>query len=93
METTQMAVCKMEYYSAMKKNETSLFEATLLNLENVILQWSKSYRKRQIYMTSLICKSKIWHKGTYLANKNRFIETEIKLIVIQGEVGGETKWN
>ena len=54
METTQMAVCKMEYYLAMKKNETSLFEATLLNLENVILKWSKSYRKRQIYMTSLI---------------------------------------
>ena len=38
METTQMAVCKMEYYLAMKKNETSLFEATLLNLENVILK-------------------------------------------------------
>ena len=40
----------MEYYSAIKKNETMSFAATWMDLEIIIL--SKSDRERQIYDTT-----------------------------------------
>ena len=38
----------MEYYSAIKKNEMMPFAATGIDVEIIILKWSKSDRGRQI---------------------------------------------
>ena len=38
----------MEYYSAIKKNEIMLFAATWIDMEIIILKWSKSDRERQV---------------------------------------------
>ena len=44
----------MEYYSAIKKNEIMLFEATWMDLDSVILN-EVSQTKEKYCMTSLIC--------------------------------------
>ena len=44
----------MEYYSAIKKNEIMLFEATWMDLDSVILS-EVSQTKEKYCMTSLIC--------------------------------------
>ena len=51
-------------------------------------KWSKSDGERQIsIMYHLSVESKIWHKWTYLQNRNRFTDMENKLIVTKGERG------
>ena len=45
----------MEYHSAIKKNETMLFEATWTELESVILSEVSQTEKEKYCMTSLIC--------------------------------------
>ena len=35
--------------------------------------------------------SKIWHKWTYLRNRNRLTDIENKLMVTKGEIGGGDK--
>ena len=50
---------------------------------NYHTKWSKSDRERQIY--HLYVESKIWHKWTYLQNRNRLTDIENKLMVTKGE--------
>ena len=45
----------MEYYSAIKKNETMLFTATWMNLEIIILSEVSQTEKSEYHMISLIC--------------------------------------
>ena len=45
----------MEYYSAIKKNEISLFAATWMDLEIIILSESSQKEKDKYHMTSHIC--------------------------------------
>ena len=45
----------MEYYSAIKKNETLPFAATWMDLENIILGEVSQTEKDKYYMIPLIC--------------------------------------
>ena len=47
----------MEYYSALKKNETTPFAATWTDLEVVILSEVSQTEKDKYHMISLICGS------------------------------------
>ena len=47
-------------------------------------EWSKP-DKDKYHMISLYVESKIWHKWTYLWNRNRLTDIENKLMVIKGE--------
>ena len=48
-------ICKMEYYSAIKKNEIMSFAATWLDLEIVILSEVSQTEKDKYHMILLIC--------------------------------------
>ena len=50
--------------------------------------WSQSKKERQI-LYDIICKSKIWHKKTYLQNKDRFTDIENRLQVVKEEPVGK----
>ena len=51
-------------------------------------KWSKSDRVRQIlYDITHMVESKIWHKWTYLQNRNRLTDIEKRLVVAKGEEG------
>ena len=71
-----------EYYSAIKKNEIMSFAATWMDLETIILR-EVSQRKTDTIWYHLYVESKMWHKWTYLRNRNRLTEIENRL------VGGE----
>ena len=44
-------------------------------------------KKKQIPYDIAHVESKIWHKRTYPQNRNRFIDTENKLVVSKGKEG------
>ena len=46
----------MEYYSAIKKNETLPFEATMMDQENIMLSELSLTQKDKYYMISLSCR-------------------------------------
>ena len=73
----------MEYYSAIKKNEIMPSEATWMDLETIILKWSK--RKTNIILYHIYVESKKWYKWTYLQNRNRLTDIENKFMVTNGE--------
>ena len=47
---------RMEYYSAIKKNEIRLFAATWMDLETVIPSEVSQTEKDKYHMVSLICR-------------------------------------
>ena len=56
-------------------------------------KWSKSERKPIAIWYHFYVESKIWHKLTYLWNRNRIRDTENRLVVAKGEGGGrEMNW-
>ena len=62
------------------------FVATLDTTIDYHTRWSKSEREKQIWYNVHV-QSKIWHKQTYLPNRNRLTDTEIRLVVAKGEGG------
>ena len=46
---------RMEYYSAIKKNEIVPFAATWMDLENVILREVSQTEKEKYHLTSFMC--------------------------------------
>ena len=62
------------------------FTPTVGGSKDYHTKWSKSERERQIWY-NIHVQSKIWHKQTYLPNRNRLIDTEIRLVVAKGEEG------
>ena len=46
----------MEYYSAIKSNETRPFAATWMGLESVILSEASQTEKEKYHIVSLICR-------------------------------------
>ena len=74
----------MEYYSAVKKNEIMLLAAMWMDLEIIILS---EVNQKDKYHISLTCEihNKMWHKWTYLQNRNRLTDTENREVVAKGE--------
>ena len=75
----------MEYYAAIKRNKIMLFTTTLMDLEIVILE---EVRQKDIlcditHMWNLIFK-KLYGR-TYLENRNRLTDLEIKFMVTKGK--------
>ena len=78
----------VEYYSAIKKNKIFPFAATGMDLEIIILSEVSQTEKTNIMWYCLYVESKIWHRWTYLQNRNRLTDIENKLMVTEGQ-GGE----
>ena len=79
-------IYRMEYYSATKKNEIMPFAATWMQLEIIILSEVKQKKTNTIWY-HLYVESKIWHKWTYLWNRNRIRDIENRLEVAKGKGG------
>ena len=81
----------MQYYSAIKKNKIMPSAATWMQLEIIILS-VVSQEKTNILCYRLHVESKIWHKWTYLQNRNRLRHRE-QTGGCQGEGGrGGMEW-
>ena len=82
----------MKYYSAIKNNEIMPFAATWMDLEIIILT---EVKRRKTYTTwyHLYVESKIWHRWTYLWNRNRLIDIGSKPTISKGERGGGREVN
>ena len=65
------------------------FTATWMQLGIIILSEINQKEKDKYHMISLYMESKIWHKLTYLQNRNRLMGIENKLVV--AKVGG-VRW-
>ena len=75
----------MEYYSSIKKNEIMPFATTWMDLEIIILSEVSQKQKDNYHWYHLYVESKIWHKWTYLQNRNRLIDIENRLVLAKGE--------
>ena len=67
-----------------KRNEVMPFAATWMDLEIITLGEVTKIKTNTIWY-QLYVESKIWHKWTYLWNRNRLIDIENKLTVTKGE--------
>ena len=64
-------------------------DALCSNMDTIRNYHIESDRERQIYITYIIFKQyKIWHKWTYLWNRNRILGIENRLMVVKEEGGG-----
>ena len=70
-----------------KKEQKLTFAATWMQLEIIILSEVSQKEKDKYHMISFICGIKIWHKWTYLQNRNRLTDIEIRLVVAKWEGG------
>ena len=92
LATEHAYICTREYHSITKKNEIMPFAATWMQLKIIILS-EVSQRKTNIMCYHLYLESKIWHKRTYLWNRNRHTGIENKLMVAKRKWGQEgTDW-
>ena len=80
----------MQCYSAIKKQNNAIL-ATLMDLEIIILN-EVSQKKTNSIWYHICVESKIWHKWTYLWNRNRLTDLENRLVVAKGEEEG-VEWN
>ena len=56
MKKQMWYIYKMEYYSAIKKNEIMAFAATWMDLEIIIVSEISQKEKNKYYMISLTCR-------------------------------------
>ena len=83
----------MEYYSTIKKEWNNAICSNMDGTTDYHTKWSKSERERQIPYDITYVESKIWHKWTYLWNRNRLTDIENRLVVAKGEgVGRGMEW-
>ena len=82
-------IYKMEYYSAIKKNEIMPFAEMWMELEIAILS-EASQRRRNIIWHPLYVKSKKkWYRWRYLQNKNGLTDLENELMIAGGKYRGK----
>ena len=60
------------------------FAATWIQLEIIILSEVRKRKKNTLWYR-LYMESKMWHKRTYLQNRNRLKDTENRLVVAKDE--------
>ena len=65
------------------------FAITLVDLEIIILSWSKSGMERHIYIIDYRWNLKKQYKWTYLQNRNRLTDLENEFMVTGGKSGRE----
>ena len=76
----------MDCYSVIKKNEIMTLAATWMQLEMIIL--SEVSQTKTSYDITYMWNIKKWYKWIYLQNRNRFMDTENKLMVTKGDSWG-----
>ena len=74
----------MKYYAIIKRNKIRSFAATYIQLLIIILSEIKS-EKHNLYCFHLYVESKLWHKWTYIQNRKRLIDIEIRLVFAKAE--------
>ena len=87
----------VQYYSALKENEIMVFAAIWMQLEIIILNEISQKEKDNYPMIwktvtlwyDLSVESEIWHKWTYLRNRNTLTDIENRLVVCKERVGRE----
>ena len=85
-------IYSMESYSVIKKKECCCLPATWMQPESLILsEVSQKEKDKYRIWYHLYVESKIWHKRTYLQNRNRFTDIENRLVVAKGK-GEEVGW-
>ena len=77
----------MKYYSAIKKQWNAIY-SNMDGPRESHTKWRKSEKDKH-HMTSFTCG--IWHKWTYLRNRNRLTDAENRCVVAKGERGGRGK--
>ena len=82
----------MEYYSAIKKNNIMSFAATWMQPESLILSEVNQKEKDKYHINHLYVESKIWHKQTYLQNRNKLMDMENRVVVARGGGGSGMDW-
>ena len=75
----------MECYSAIKRNETTSFAATGVDLETIILTEVNQKERSISHNITCMLNLKKWYKWTYLQDRNRLSDTENRLMVTKGE--------
>ena len=92
VETHFLAYLNSHPDSAIKKNEIMPFSATWMDLEIIVLNEVRQ-RKTSTIWYHLYVESKIWHKWTYLQNRNRLTDAENIPVVASGAGrGGGMEW-
>ena len=76
----------MEYYSAIKKKKIMPLAAIWMDLEIIILS-EVSQRKTNTIWYHLHVASKMWHKWTYLRNRNGLTDIENRRVVAKAWEG------
>ena len=79
-------ICKMEYYSDVKKNEMMPLAAMWMDWEIAILSEVSQREKDKYGMISLICKIfKKWYRWTYLKTEIDSLTERMNLWLPEGE--------
>ena len=84
-------IYSMEYCSAIKRNEIIPPAATWMDLVTGILR-EANQKNTNITWYHLYVEYKIWHKWTYLWNRNRLTDIERRLIVIKVGIERDMDW-
>ena len=93
LATEHQYICARDTTQPQKKNEIMPFVATWTQLKIIILS-EVSQKKTNIMCYHLYLECKIWHKRTYLRNRNRLTGIEDKLLVAKRKWGREgTDWD
>ena len=82
----------MEYDSGTESNEIMPFATTQMHLQIIVLSEVSQKNKTNTIWYHLYVESKIWHKSTYLQNRNGFTNIEKRLVVAK-ERGLEKGWS
>ena len=81
----------VEYYSTIKKNEIMPSAATKMDLKMITLSKVCQTKTNTVWY-HLYVESKIWHKWTYLWNRNGLSDIGNRLVVAKGK-GVHEGWN
>ena len=83
----------MEYYSGIKKEWNNAICSNMDATGDYHTKWSSQKEKTSTIWYHLYVESKIWHKWTYLWNRNRIMDIENRMVFAKEEgFGGGMEW-